>query len=68
MLVFFSEMRQFSTVLKFIAVEWRKQESNQGKRQRGDNKQLNKNAGLGSFGLPTHAAMTQISITSLAEP
>lgn len=62
-------MRQFPTVFKVIAVEWRKQESNQGKRNKGgDNKALNKNSGLGSFGLPTHAHITQISITSLTEP
>lgn len=66
---FFSEMRKFFTVFKIIAVEWRKQKSNQGKRDKGgDNKQFNKNAGLGSFGLPTHTHITQISITSLTEP
>lgn len=57
-------MRQFSTIFKVIAVERRKQESNQGRKDKGgDNKQLNKNAGLGSFGLPTQAHITQISIT-----
>lgn len=62
-------MRKFPTTFKVTAVEQRKQESNQGKREKGgDNKQLNKNSGLGSFGLPTHAHITQISITSLTEP
>lgn len=54
-------MRQFSAIFKVIAVERRKKESHQGKKDKGgDNKQLNKNAGLGSFGLPTQVYITLI--------